>query len=114
MAQFKATLMCGLTATNHILKKCNAPAISAETMQLKAEEMAEKESAVLYSCSPGTVHDLATDPRGNYALSALLHVIQSHSNLFCKAWLEKVAISTNFFTRECGQHLQAVIQDSHD
>ena len=70
--------MCGLTATNHILRACKVPEISAETMQLTAEEMAEKENALLYSCSPGTVHDLATDARGNYAVDTLLRHPVTH------------------------------------
>jgi len=83
-------------------------------MRLKAEEMAEKESALLYSCSPGTVHDLAIDPRGNYAVDTLLYVIQSHSNLVCERWFEKAPISTNILLVGCGQHWQAVIKDSQD
>ena len=114
MANFKATLMCGMTATNHILRACGASAVSAEFMQMKAAEMAEKESALLHSCSPGAVHDLATDPRGNYAVDTLLYIIQSQSNLVCERWFETMPISAKILLVGCGQHWQAVLKDKND
>jgi len=64
-AKFVGTLMCGLTATNHILRSLNLPPVSAEFMQEQAALMAEKEDRLLHSSSPDAVHDLAIDPRGN-------------------------------------------------
>ena len=78
--------MCGLTATNHILTFLRLPKLSARYMQDMAEEMAQKECALLYSSSPGTVHDLATDPRGNYAADTLIHVLQTQTGLACERW----------------------------
>ena len=112
--RFLGTLTCGLTAANHIFRACGKPAISAETMQEKAEEMAQKEVALLYSNSPGTVHDLATDPRGNYAADTLLHVIRSHSNLLCERWQETHPLVANILLVGCGQHWQAVLKDKQD
>ena len=60
--------MCGLVAVNNILKHMQKPQLTAQCMQEMAETMAQKECSLLYSCSPGTVRDLATDPRGNYAV----------------------------------------------
>ena len=114
LENFKATLMCGLTATNHILTACNVPSITKEVMQTKAQEMADKESALLYSCSPGAIHDLATDPRGNYAVDTLLYVIQSHSNLVCQRWNETAPITTSILLVGCGQHWQAVLKNKED
>jgi len=114
LANFQATLMCGMTATNHILKACNALPVTAEVMQAKAHEMAEKESVLLYSSSPGTVHDLATDPRGNYAVDTLLYLMQSHSNLICERWDATKPISSGVMLVGCGQHWQAVLKDKQD
>ena len=106
--------MCGMTATTHILQACNSPPITKEDMQVKAREMAEKESVLLYSSSPGTVHDLATDPRGNYAVDTLLYLIQSHSNLVCERWDVTKPISSRIMLVGCGQHWQAVLKDKQD
>ena len=113
-SRFLGVLLCGLTAVNHIFKHCNVPPISRDEMESKAKEMAEKEVTLLYSCSPGAVYDMATDPRGNYAVDVLLCTIQSHTTMTSQRWKEKDTIFSNTLLVGCGQHWQAILKDKRE
>ena len=112
--RFSGVLLCGLTAANHILAHAQVPPISRNEIERIAAEMAEKEDALLYSCSPGTVHDLATDPRGNYAVDVLLRTIEAHTSMTSKRWKENDSILSSILLVGCGQHWQAVLKDNRE
>ena len=109
--RFTGTLMCGLVAINHILKYRDKPCLTAQYMQDLAENMAQKECSLLYSCTPGTVFDLTTDPRGNYAVETLLEVLKTHSGLICRRWMKPFAVTSNVLLVGSGKHWQAIIKD---
>ena len=113
-AQFTGTLMCGLVAVNHILKARHKPCLTARYMQEMAEAMAQKECALLYSCQPNTVFDLATDPRGNYAADTLLNVLETHVGLVCRRWIPLCSVTSDILLVGSGQHWQAIIKDKEE
>ena len=112
--RFSGVLLCGLTAANHILARAQVPTISRNQIERIAAEIAEKEDVLLYSCSPGTVHDLTTDPRGNYAVDVLLRTIEAHTAMTSKRWKENEPILSSVLLVGCGQHWQAVLKDNRE
>ena len=112
--RFSGVLLCGLTAANNIFLHRKVSPISRGEMEKKAEEMAEKEVALLYSCAPGTVLDLAADPRGNYAVDVLLSIINEHTAMKFQRWTEKEDIFSSTLLVGCGQHWQAVLKDDRE
>ena len=110
----RAFFLCGLSAANNILLHRKVPAISRDEMEKVAHEMADKEVALLYSSSPGTVLDLAADPRGNYAVDVLLSTIASHTTMKFERWKENDDIFSNTLLVGCGEHWQAVLKDSQE
>ena len=110
-ATFTGTLMCGRVATNHILTALKKKPVSVQYMQEMAEGMAQKECSLLYSSNADTVHDLASDPRGNYAADTLLSILQQETGLVCQRWNGFVPESSKAFLVGSGQHWQAVIKD---
>ena len=69
---------------------------------------------MLYSSNPGTVHDLAVDPRGNYAADTLLHVLSLHTGLHCKRWTSSSQLSCKIILVGNGQHWLAITQDKEN
>ena len=112
--QFTGSLMCGMVDINQILATRKKPPLSAQYMQELAENMAQKEVSMLYSSDPTTIHDLATDPRGNYAADTLLHVLQTHTGFVCRRWTNTSLVNSGVFLVGSGQHWQAIVKDKED
>ena len=110
-AHFNKTLMCGFVAVNHILSALGLSNITEQDMESTAQEMAVRESNIVYSMDPSTVLDLAADPRGNYAADTLLHVLQKRSGFGVDRWRPEQPISSCVILVGSGDHWQAVLMD---
>ena len=111
LSQFQGTLLCGLAAVNHILAHENKPQLTAQYMHEMAQNMAQKECCLLYSSNPDTVHDMAVDPRGNFAADTLLHVLETHTCKTIKRLNHFSFVKSPALLVGCGQHWQAVTRD---
>ena len=111
MSLFKSSLMCGYDAVNHILSALGRQKISELDIETTAHAMADRESSIIYNMDPGTVLDLAADPRGNYAADTLLHVLHTHSTLNVERWRPDQPISSCAILLGSGDHWQAVLMD---
>ena len=111
LSQFKGTLLCGLAAVNHIFLHENMRQLTAQYMHEMAQSMAQKECGLLYSSNPDTVHDMAVDPRGNFAADTLLHVLETHTCKAIKRLNHFTIVKSPALLFGCGQHWQAVIRD---
>ena len=110
-AHFNKTLMCGFVAVNHILSALGLSNITEQDMESTAQEMAVRESNIVYSMDPSTVLDLAADPRGNYAADTLLHMLQQRSGFGVDRWRPEQPISSCVILVGSGDHWQAVLMD---
>jgi len=99
---------------NHILRAYHKPLVTAEDIHSTANDMAEREEALLYSSDSTMVLDLALDPRGNYPVDVLLHMLQSRLGLPMTRWAEGQPIHSAVFLVGSGQHWQAVVKGPRD
>ena len=114
MGRYIGTLACGMHALNHILRAYCKPLVTAEDIHVSASEMPEREEALLYSTDSNMVLDLALDPRGNYPVDVLLHMLQSRLGLPVERWTEGQPIYSTILLVGTGQHWQAVVKGPHD
>jgi hypothetical protein len=108
---FKRNLMCGFHAVNHILSALNLSPVTEIEMDTTAQEMADRESNILYSMDPKMVLDLFADPRGNYAADTLIHLLHSRSGVAVERWRPDQPISSCAILLGSGDHWQAVLMD---
>ena len=113
MGRYISTLACGMHALNHILRAFHRPVITAEDIHSTASEMAEREEVLLHSADSSMVLDLALDPRGNYPVDTLLHMLQSNLGLPVVRWDGTQAVQSTVLLVGTGQHWQAVVQGQH-
>ena len=114
MGKYIGTLACGMHALNHILRAYHKPLVTAEDIHSTASEMADKEEALLYASDSTMVLDLALDPRGNYPVDVLLHMLQSRLGLPMTRWAEGQPLHSAVLLVGSGQHWQAVVKGPHD
>ena len=110
MGRYIGTLACGMHALNHILRAYHKSLVTAEDIHSTASELAEREEALLYSSDSNMVLDLALDPRGNYPVDVLLHMLQSRLGLSVERWAEGQPIHSTVLLVGTGQHWQAVMK----
>ena len=111
LAHYENTLMCGLVALNHILGALKLPPVTATYMHQVAQEMADREVALLYGSSKAMVLDLEADPRGNYAVDVLLHTLAEKTSQQVERWKTDAPIKSSILLVGNGQHWQAVLRD---
>ncbi len=114
MGKYIGNLVCGMHAVNHILKAYHKSVITAEDIHSTACEIAEREEALLYSSESNMVLDLALDPRGNYPVDTLLHMLQNNLGLPVQRWTEGQPVQSKVLLVGTGQHWQAVVQGQND
>ena len=60
------------------------------------------------------VLDLALDPRGNYPVDTLLHMLQNNLGLPVQRWTEGHEVQSKVLLVGSGQHWQAVVQGQNE
>ena len=108
---FRKSLMCGLHAVNHILSALRQNFVTESDIDTVAQQMAERESSILYSMDPNVVLDLALDPRGNYAADTLLHLLHERAGVSVERWRHNQPISSAVILLGSGDHWQAMLMD---
>ena len=100
--------MCGL---NNIMKALKLVEISAAEIHDVAREMAGREDSLIYAQDFNMVLDLELDPRGNYAVDVLLHLLGSRTGLPCTRWAPGDALHSAVLLIGSGVHWQAVFRE---
>ena len=85
--------------------------VTEQDIDALAQEMADRESTMLYSTDPKAVLDLAVDPRGNYAAETLLHLLRSKTKVSVERWRPSQPLSSCALLLGSGDHWQAVLMD---
>ena len=103
--------MCGLHAVNHILSALGLQNVTEKDIDGIAQEMADRESNILYSMDPSVVLANAVDPRGNYAADTLIHLLRCKSAAAVERWRSSQPVSSCAILVGLGDHWQAVLMD---